>query len=168
MALALIPVVVAAAPPNARVFVAERTGVAPWSWTGLTGDAAGLCGYEIVGRTDETAGVASTVGLRINADATAVYGDSTGFPKTGIAAQFNGGFETVLTTIVIPIAKSGTRRLITARYSRADGVPEVFADVITAWSFEPTGAIARLDLDYTAGGPVTTASWKLYALMDVP
>ena len=161
------PLVIPPPTGNPRVFLGERTGNGPYSWTGLSGDAAGLRGYEIVGRTDD-AGAGGSIGLQFNADVAANYGDLSGIAATSAHIHTNGGNQTVSSVINIPIANSGARRVFTAWSPQADATPEIFRLGNGAFSWESIAAISRIDLIYWAGGPCTSAVWALYALMDVP
>lgn len=151
--------------PSRRFIAPELTGASPWSWTGLNGDATGLRGYEIVGRT--SGATAASIGLQFNGDTGANYGDAGGAAQTKAKVAVNGGGEVVTTVINIPIAKSGVPRVMTVHSPRSDAVPEIFSFTPAAFVWNSTAVINRIDLIEYAGGPVDAATWALYALMDV-
>lgn len=158
----------AAASSPARVFVGpEKTGVGPWEWTDLNGDEPGLAGYEIVGQTTDNTATASSIGLTMSGDTAANYGDASAGARNQCRVITNAGDEVTTTVINIPIAKSGYPRVLTAISPRSDATPETLGTLLAAFVWNSNGLISSMKLDYWAGGPVVSASFKLYKLMDV-
>jgi len=158
----------AAVSTPSRVFLGEKTGVGPWSFTGLAGDTAGLRGYELVFRVTKAAVALHTLALRFNNDTAANYTDSTSSATTEARltpTQMYGSGETTEGVVLIPFAKSGSARNVVGQIQTVENSPTTFPNVPdSAWV--GTAAITQIDV-INLTGTVDAGTFALYALMDV-